>query len=70
MSLFYKAMAWRAVADSTGNPADIATADALESALDAEAREQLRELQPEHDIEGLPDPPVKFVRIPPPGSEN
>ena len=71
MSLADKAKAARAVADASLDPADHALAAALEGALDAEAREQLRELEPEPaDPDSFPDPPVKNILIPKPASEN
>jgi hypothetical protein len=57
MSLSDKARAARERADASIEPADHAVAHALESALDAEAREQLAELQPEPpDPESFPTP--------------
>ena len=71
MSLADKAKAARAVADASLDPADHALAAALEGALDAEAREQLRELEPEPpDPDSFPPPPVSVVRIPRGGVEN
>ena len=70
MSLTDRAKAAREIADLTGDASDVMYADALESAEAAEAREILRELLPESDLTGIPDPPVATMRIPRGGVEN
>jgi hypothetical protein len=71
MSLSDKAREARAKADASTDPSDHALANALEAALDAEAREQLRELEPEPaDPHSFPDPPMSHVRVPRGGVEN
>ena len=70
MSLFDKARAARAHADGCTNPSCHRLAHAFESALDAEAREQLQELAPDHSTDGIPPPPVSHIRIPRPSRLN
>ena len=59
----------RARADVSLDPGHHAVANALEGALDAAAREQLAEMAPQPDTEGIPDPPVSSILIPRPGRE-
>ena len=59
----------REVADATGNPADIALADALEAALAAECRELLSDVGTDRSTDGIPTAGeagfVTEVKIPP-----
>jgi hypothetical protein len=64
MSLFDKARQARTHANVCADPGCHALAAALESALDAAAREQLSELREPADLTGIPDPPVSSIRIP------
>ena len=71
MSLADKAREARAHADTCTDRACHALANALEGALDAEAREQLRELEPDPaDPDSFPPPPVRHIPIPRPGTQN
>jgi hypothetical protein len=71
MSLFEQARRAREHADQCTRPDRHAVAAALEATLDTEARDQLRELEPESaGPDSFPPPPVRHIRFPRGGVEN
>ena len=66
MSLANAARQAREHADACADPGCLAAAVALESAVDAAAKEQLAEMAPEPDTSGVPEPPVSRIVIPRP----
>ena len=64
MSLSDAAKVTREHADACTDPGCHAVAHASQAAVHAESRQQLAELEPEPDLEGIPPPPLNQIQIP------